>query len=620
MKQKITLLVILCLFCINGQAQTLFWSDTFEDTGAPLTGTRTPSITEFSCGGPPATAYFFRTATSGVATQNGTYSGFQGFKVWAVEDIDKALGCANNSISANQQVTWNNINIAGKSGLSFKGLFAANNVGSWQGINFGTTAQDFLAVEYQIDGGAWTKAIAFYSNVPISSAASSNTLDLDTNGDMVGDGAGLNYVFTEYTANIPGTGNTLNLRFNCFANAASAQELSIDNFRLFEAACTAPTITTNPPNRTICAANNTTFSVAATGATSYQWQVNTGSGFTDLTNGGVYSGVTSTTLTITGATAGMSGYLYRAVAINGVATCFTNSNSGTLTVSNITSTGSSTSVSCNGGSNGAATVSVSGGIAPYTYSWSPSGGTGATASGLSPGSYTVTITDANSCTATRNFTITQPTAISTATAAQTNVSCNGGSNGSASVTPSGGTPGYTYSWSPSGGTAATATGLSAGTYTVTVTDANSCTATRNFTITQPTSISTATASQTNVSCNGGSNGSASVTPSGGTPGYTYSWSPSGGTAATATGLSAGTYTVTVTDANSCTATRNFTITQPTSISTATAAQTNVSCNGGSNGSASVTPSGGAGGYTYSWSPSGGTAATATGLSAGTYTV
>ncbi|MCF6140582.1 T9SS type A sorting domain-containing protein [Flavobacterium sp. K77] len=285
-----------------------------------------------------------------------------------------------------------------------------------------------------------------------------------------------------------------------------------------------------------------------------------------------------------------------------------------------TATAAQTNVSCNGGSNGSASVTPSGGAGGYTYSWSPSGGTAAAATGLSAGIYTVTVTDANSCTATRNFTITEPTTISTATAAQTNVSCNGGSNGSASVTPSGGAGGYTYSWAPSGGTAATATGLSAGTYTVTVTDANACTATRNFTITQPTTISTATAAQTNVSCNGGSNGSASVTPSGGAGGYTYSWAPAGGTAATATGLSAGTYTVTVTDANGCTATRNFTITQPTVISTATAAQTNVSCNGGSNGSASVTPSGGAGGYTYSWSPSGGTAATATGLSAGTYTV
>jgi hypothetical protein len=277
-------------------------------------------------------------------------------------------------------------------------------------------------------------------------------------------------------------------------------------------------------------------------------------------------------------------------------------------------------VSCNGGSNGSASVTPSGGAGGYTYLWSPSGGTAATATGLAAGSYTVTVTDANNCTATKNFTITQPSAISTATGSQTNVSCNGGTNGSASVTPSGGAGGYTYLWSPSGGTAATATGLAAGSYTVTVTDANSCTATRNFTITQPTAISTATGSQTNVACNGGTNGSASVTPSGGTPGYTYFWSPSGGTAATATGLAAGSYTVTVTDANSCTATRNFTITQPTAISTATGSQTNVSCNGGTNGSASVTPSGGAGGYTYSWSPSGGTAATATGLAAGSYTV
>ncbi|OAZ02840.1 MBG domain-containing protein [Flavobacterium succinicans] len=282
--------------------------------------------------------------------------------------------------------------------------------------------------------------------------------------------------------------------------------------------------------------------------------------------------------------------------------------------------GSQINVSCNGGSNGSASVTPSGGVGPYLYSWSPSGGTAATATGLSAGSYTVTITDTNACTATRNFIITQPTALTATAGSQANVSCNGGSNGSASVTPSGGVGPYTYSWSPSGGTAATATGLSAGNYTVTVTDANSCTATRSFTITQPTAISTATGSQTNLSCNGGSNGSATVTPSGGVGPYTYSWSPSGGTAATATGLAAGSYTVTVTDANSCTATRNFTITQPTGMSMATGSQTNVSCNGGSNGSATVMPSGGAGGYTYSWSPSGGTAATATGLSAGTYTV
>ncbi|MQP63690.1 adhesin, partial [Flavobacterium sp. LMO6] len=86
------------------------------------------------------------------------------------------------------------------------------------------------------------------------------------------------------------------------------------------------------------------------------------------------------------------------------------------------------------------------------YSWAPSGGTAATASGLSAGTYTVTVTDANSCTATQSFTITEPTALVVTPASQTNVSCNSGSNGSATVTVSGGTAGYTYSWAPPGGT------------------------------------------------------------------------------------------------------------------------------------------------------------------------
>jgi hypothetical protein len=279
-------------------------------------------------------------------------------------------------------------------------------------------------------------------------------------------------------------------------------------------------------------------------------------------------------------------------------------------------TTSKTDVSCNGGSDGTASVSVLGGTTPYRYVWS-TGATTQSITGLAEGTYTVTAIDANNYASTETFTVIQPTAL-TATTSKTDVSCNGGSNGTASVNVSGGTGNYTYLWSPSGGTAATATGLTAGTYTVTITDANSCTTKASVTIEQPTAL-TATASQTNISCNGGSNGSATVTPSGGTGGYTYSWFPSGGTGATATGLPAGNYTVTVTDANACVITRTFTIIQPTAL-TVTTSQTNVSCNGGSNGTATVIPSGGAGGYTYSWAPSGGTAASATGLVAGTYTV
>jgi len=160
----------------------------------------------------------------------------------------------------------------------------------------------------------------------------------------------------------------------------------------------------------------------------------------------------------------------------------------------------------------------------------------------------------------------------------TNVSCNGGSNGTATATPSGGVPPYPYSWAPTGGTAATITGRPEGTYTVTVTDSTSATQTRDYTITQPSPFSVGT-SQTNVSSNGGSNGSATVTVSGGTASYTYSWSPSGGTAATASGLAAGTYTVTVTDANTCQTTRSFTIIQPPVGAPATVASVAVPANG-----------------------------------------
>ncbi|UFH34398.1 MBG domain-containing protein [Flavobacterium acetivorans] len=386
-------------------------------------------------------------------------------------------------------------------------------------------------------------------------------------------------------------------------------------------------ISGQPSNISTCTNTNASFSIVASNATGYQWQVNEGSGFTNIANGAPYSGATTTTLTITAVTAGMSGYSYRCV-VSGADSA--TSNSGTLTVSNtIVTTTSQTNVSCKGGSNGSAILSASGGIAPYTYSWSPSGGTAATASGLSAQTYTVTVTDNIGCVKTHTVIITEPAATLVATAAaQTNVSCFGGSNGSATVALTGGTPSYTYSWSPSGGTGATASGLTTGTYTCTVTDANGCTATQSFTITQSTALVVTPASQTNVSCFGGSNGSAAInTPTGGAGGYTYDWTPgtpTGDGTTSVTGLTAGTWTCTVTDANGCTETQSFTLTQPTAITVTPASQTNIACNGGSTGAAAInTPTGGAGGYTYDWTPgtpTGDGTTSVTGLNAGTYTI
>ncbi|HVA99114.1 MAG TPA: hypothetical protein VNG53_09480, partial [Bacteroidia bacterium] len=276
----------------------------------------------------------------------------------------------------------------------------------------------------------------------------------------------------------------------------------------------------------------------------------------------------------------------------------------------------STNVSCHGGSNGSAACSVSGGTPAYTYSWTPTGGTSATATGLTAGIYTVTVKDATGSSSATSVTITQPTALAV-TSTQTNVSCFGSNTGIANVSVSGGTAGYTYSWSPSGGTSATATGLSSGSYTCTITDSKGCSLAKNVTITQPATAITATTTHTNVSCNGNNTGVANVSATGGTPSYTYSWSPSGGTSATASGLVAGTYSCTITDSKGCSKIETITITQP-SVLTASVTQTNVSCNGNNDGSANVSASGGTAAYTYSWSPSGGTSATASGLVAGTY--
>ena len=286
-----------------------------------------------------------------------------------------------------------------------------------------------------------------------------------------------------------------------------------------------------------------------------------------------------------------------------------------LTLMTVSATSSNTTLLPNanlvlGGTTAARTLS-------YTFA---AGQTGTT-------TITITVVDPSGGTTTRTFTITHLTSLVVNAVSQTNASCFGGSNGAASVSASGSAGGYTYNWTPgnpTGDGTASVTGLTAGTWTCTITDANGCTTTQNFTITQPTAVVVTAASQTNVACNGGATGAASVNAAtGGTGPYTYNWTPgnpTGDGTTTVTGLTAGTWTCTVTDANGCTATRNFTITQPTALAIASTSQTQESCVGASDASATVSIAGGVGGYTYSWSPSGGTAASATGLTAGTYTV
>lgn len=253
---------------------------------------------------------------------------------------------------------------------------------------------------------------------------------------------------------------------------------------------------------------------------------------------------------------------------------------------------------CNTGTNeNSATATPSSGTPTYTYLWSPGGQTSATATGLSIGNYTVTITDSNGCIGTDTLTIAQSTTTPiTVNASSTNVQCNGGSDGIAVATGGGGTPAYTYVWNPSGQTTNIATGLTIGTYTVAIYDANGCTQTSTTSITQPTPI-TATIIDTNSACNGTPTGDATADGSGGTPSYSFLWSD-GQTTQMANGLLPGNYTVTVNDSNGCTSTTVATVSNNTFAITVSPTITMYS---GSSTTLTVTTDGG--NYSYNWIPS-----------------
>jgi BspA type Leucine rich repeat region (6 copies)/SprB repeat/Secretion system C-terminal sorting domain len=285
-------------------------------------------------------------------------------------------------------------------------------------------------------------------------------------------------------------------------------------------------------------------------------------------------------------------------------------------ISPLTATQSQTNATCNDGANGTATVVPSGGIAPYDYLWSNGWTLSGSASNLYADNYSCTITDAAMNSININFVITAPDSIEIIPT-QTDVSCFGGSNGTATVSASGGTGSFTYLWTPNGGNGATATGLIAGDYFCKVTDANGCNKYQGFTITEPNEIFLS-GYQADVSCFGGANGSADVTPFNGTPPYTYLWN-NGATSQSINSLSAGNYNVVVTDNNGCTKSQSYVITQPNEL-TITGSQNNVPCSGSTIDTfATVTPSGGTAPYTYVWS-NGASSQTISEIAAGSYFV
>jgi len=273
-----------------------------------------------------------------------------------------------------------------------------------------------------------------------------------------------------------------------------------------------------------------------------------------------------------------------------------------------------TNISCSGFTDGAINLNVSGGTPAYSYLWS-NGAVSQNLNALAAGTYTVLVTDLNSCFLTRSITLTEPAPLSIQSST-VQVACNGNASGSIDIVPSGGTTPYSFIWS-NGATTQNIASLSAGNYSLTFSDANNCSLTQSFTITEPPLLSASLIRSIDVSCAGAADGLAEINVAGGTPPYGFLWS-NGATTQNIVNVAGGNYDVTVTDANNCSATVSATINEPVALAVSTVF-TSPTCYGFVDGSITATISGGNPGYTFSWS-NGATTQNLTNIGAGAYSL
>ncbi len=272
-----------------------------------------------------------------------------------------------------------------------------------------------------------------------------------------------------------------------------------------------------------------------------------------------------------------------------------------------------TQITCFNDNDGAIDLSVTGGTPTYTYVWS-NGATTEDLSSLSGGTYAVTATDANGCTAITSVIIVNPAPINMSFIVK-NPLCYLDTNGSVDMITSGGTAPYTFIWS-NGGTTEDLANIGTGSYIVTVTDSRGCSKIDSAILNEPSQIYTSGFIK-NVTCNGNCDGFIDITAYGGTLPYDFDWSNQSSTEDVGN-LCGANYTVTVTDANGCQAASLYVVSEP-AVLHVQAVGTDISCFGGNNGSVAAIPTGGKSPYEYLWSnfiPD----STQTGLYAGKYIV
>ncbi len=401
-----------------------------------------------------------------------------------------------------------------------------------------------------------------------------------------------------YTVNytIPsGVGNNFSLRFNSVS--AAGGNPAIGNF--------LDAISVNLPS-------SATLSFASLATTCAG--VNNGGAFVTVYNGSAPYSYTWTPTgvhsnSISSVAAGI--YTVNVSESNGCTT------SGTVQISSgpvLSTSITSQNESCQGAHNGSAQILVFGNGSPVSYTWSPGAIHTATASGLSPGVYSVQVSSGG-CTASNTVLINPGATLSTSVTSQ-NVSCVGLNDGSAQVNASGSGP-TTYTWLPGGASTSAINGLSAGVYTV-QTSSGGCVASNTVLINQGIALTFSFTTQ-NTSCFGLSDGNAQATVSGGSAPYSYTWSPVGGNLANATGLAAGNYTLVSKSANGCMGVATVSINNGSSLNMTVLSQS-TSCFGASDGGAQAFVSAGSGPYSYTWTPGALNTQSISGLASGNYTV
>lgn len=420
--------------------------------------------------------------------------------------------------------------------------FQSNGTGVFSGLSSGTYS---VIVEDAI-GGSTSTFFTINQPTPLNAVTSSNNVTCfdASNGMVIASGSGGTQPYTYNWPSFPLTGQMVN---NVAAGMYPVIVTDANGCTITQTATvTEPTLliaSSTSTNANCGQANGSTCANISGGTAPYNciWSF----GATSFCQSGLPAGA----------------YTYTVVDINGcttVSSSFINNIAGPTTA--ITS---QTNALC-GQSDGAICASVTGGAAPYIYTWN-NGATTLCNTNIPFGAYSFSVTDANGCTGSVVGQVNNTGGPSVSISSQTNVTCFGSCNGAATASITSGTGPFSYSWS-NGSSIPNATNLCAGLYSISVTDFSGCIGTASVNITQPTALNVFV-NPNNPSCFGQCNGSASAAAFGGTPPYTYAWTGGAGNMPTTNPLCAGNYGVNVTDANGCVASSSVNIINPPALTT-----------------------------------------------------